>query len=134
MAVFSLISGSSGKSSAIVPLIVEEYLPAEIVTLVSLDEISIVSPFGKLETNSARSLAGTVTTPFSELDTGKKSTMAISRLVVTRETFLLSTLISTLFKIGRVTLPIAMRLTLFKALLNFSCVTLIFIFISLSII
>ena len=97
-------------------------------TLVSLLLISIVSPLGRLETNSARSLAGTVTTPSSELETGRKSIIAISKLVVTKETFLLSTRIRTLFKIGKVTLPIAILLTLFRALLNFSCVTFIFIF------
>ena len=105
---------------------VEEYLPALMVTLVSLAMISTFSPLGRFEMNSARSLAGTVTTPSSELDTGRKSITAMSRLVVTRETFFWSTLIKTLFNIGRVTLPMAIRLTLFKALLNFSCVTVIF--------
>ena len=65
----------------------EEYLPALISTLVSLEEISMVSFLGRFETNSARSLAGMVTTPSAELDTGRKSTIAISRLVVIRDTF-----------------------------------------------
>ena len=127
-AAFSLISGSSGKSSAKVPLMVEEYLPALMVTLVSLELISTTSPLGRLVINSVRSLAGTVMTPFSELETGRKSMMAISRLVVTRDTFLLSTLMRMLFRIGRVALPIAIRLILVKALASLSCVTLIFIY------
>ncbi len=107
----------------------DEYLPAEIVILVSLAESSTCSPRGRLEINSVRSLAGTVTTPSSELETGKKSITAISRLVVIKETLPPSTRIKTLFKIGRVTLPIAIRLTLFRALLSFSWVTWIFILV-----
>ena len=107
---------------------VEEYLPALMVTLSFLDSISIFSPLGRLETNSASNLAGIVMTPSSELDTGKKSIIAISRLVVVRETFLLSTRMSTLFNIGKVALLIATRLILLRALLSFSCVTFIFIY------
>ena len=70
-AVSSLISGSSGKSSAGEPLIVEEYLPALIVTLVPSAVILIFSPFGRLLTNSAKSLAGTVVTPSLESETGR---------------------------------------------------------------
>lgn len=103
-----------------VPLIMEEYLPAEMVTLVSLLESSTCSPRGRLEINSAKSLAGTVTTPSSELETGRKSITAISRLVVIRETLPPSTRIKTLLRIGKGVLPIATRLTLFNALASFS--------------
>ena len=128
-AVLSSISGRSGKSSAMVPLIVEEYLPALTVTLVSFAEISTTSPLGRLEINSVRSLAGTVITPSSELETGRKSIMAMSKLVVMSETFLLSTRIRILFRMGKVALPIAIRLILVKALASLSCVTWIFILI-----
>ena len=68
---FSLISGSSGKSSAGAPLMREEYLPAAILILLSLEVIFTGVDLGRLETNSARSLAGTVTTPSFEEETGR---------------------------------------------------------------
>ena len=106
---------------------VEEYLPADIVILSSLVEISTFSPCGRLEMNSDKSLAGTVMTPSSELETGKKSIIAMSKFVVTSETFLLSTRISMLFRMGSVARPMAMRLTFANALLSLFCVTWIFI-------
>ena len=110
------------------PLIVDLYLPAEIVNL-SPFAFKVTGSFGRLDTNSAKSFAGTVMVPFFFALAFTYSTVANSMLVAIKVSCFSSALKSTLLRIGNPALVLAAtRLTTLSALANLSCKTSISIF------
>lgn len=120
-AFFSSMLGSSGKSSAAIPLMVDLYLLAVIMSLLSFARRLMLVPFGRLVMNSARSLAGTVMVPGFLTWAARKSTVASSRLVAVRESWLPSARRRTLLRMGRPARVVAAtRLTILRAFANLS--------------